>query len=205
MNIKFRPLLCVLLALAIPTAVFAEASAIRKSEALKSAVILVIRHAEKPASGLGLSADGETRAKAYVNYFKQFTIDGQPLKLDCIFAAADSKGSQRSRLTLEPTSRALGLAIDTRFKDKDFQKLADEIQAKPHGTGILIAWHHGEIPALLRALGADAGQVIPNPKWPDEVFGWVIELRYDAEGSLMDVKRINEHLLPDDADPSAGK
>jgi len=205
MDIKFRSLLCGLLAMAIPIVALAGAPVNGKSAALKNAVILVIRHAEKPASGLGLSPDGEIRAKAYVNYFKQFTIDGRPLKLDCIFAAADSKGSQRSRLTLEPTSQALGLAIDTRFKDKDFQKLADEIQAKPHGTGILIAWHHGEIPALLRAFGADSGQIIPNPKWPDEVFGWVIELRYDAEGHLMDVKRINEHLLPDDGDPAAEK
>ena len=32
------------------------------------------------------------------------------------------------------------------------------------------------------------------------VFGWVIELRYDANGRLAETRRINENLLPDDSD-----
>jgi len=197
--------LCGWLALAIPTVVFAEPSQDGKFGALKNAVILVIRHAEKPASGFRLSAEGEMRAKAYVNYFKNFTVDGRPLKLDCIFATADSKGSHRPRLTVEPTGKALGLAIDARFKDADFQKLADEIRFQPHGRTILIAWHHGEIPALLRALGADPETVISKAKWPDEVFGWVIQLRYDADGRLLEARRINENLMPDDSSKQALK
>jgi hypothetical protein len=195
---KFKLLLCGLLALAIPTAIFAKPYA-AKSSALQNAVILIIRHAEKPDAGSGLSAEGEMRAKAYVNYFKNLTIDGQPLKLDYIFAAADSNGSQRPRLTIEPTSRALGIAIDSRFKDKIFQELAAEIQSKPHGKTILISWHHEEIPALLGALGADANQVIPKAKWPEDVFGWLIELRYDSDGRLIETRRFNENLLPDDS------
>ena len=202
---KFNPFLCGFLALVIPTAIFAEPPHDGKSDALKNAVILVIRHAEKPGDGQGLSDEGEIRAQAYVNYFKNFTIDGQPLKLDYIFAAADSKASHRPRLTIEPTSKALGLAIDSRFKDKDFQELANEIKAKPHGTEILIAWHHGEIPALLRALGAYPDKNIPNAKWPESVFGWVIQLRYDADGRLTETKRINEKLLPNDSDKHAKK
>lgn len=46
---------------------------------------------------------------------RNLTIDGQPLKLDYIFSAADSKESQRARLTIEPTNQALGLAIDSRL------------------------------------------------------------------------------------------
>lgn len=194
---KFKLFFCGLLALAISTAIPSEPPA-QNSTALTNAVILVIRHAEKPDEGYGLSAAGEARANAYVNYFKNFKIDGQPLKLDCLFAADDSKESHRPRLTIEPSGKALGLAIDTRFKDKDFQGLADEIRSKPHGKAILIAWHHGQIPALLRALGADPKQVIPNGKWPDDVFGWLIQLRYDSAGNLIETKRINEHLLPND-------
>ena len=144
-------------------------------------------------------------AKAYVDYFEHFTIDGQPLKLDYLFAAADSKGSHRPRLTIEPTSRALGLAIDSRFKDKNVQELADEIQSKPHGKAILIAWHHEEIPALLHALGADPGHVLPDAKWPGDVFGWLIELRYDSKGYLVETKRIDEKLLPDDSNKHSEK
>ena len=195
---KLKMLLCGLLALAIPSAIFAKEHG-EKPSALQNAVILIIRHAEKPDAGSGLSADGEARANAYVNYFKKLTIDGQPLKLDYIFAAADSKDSQRPRLTITPTSQVLGIAIDSRFKDKNFQALAAEIQSKPHGKTILISWHHEEIPSLLVALGADANQVIPKAKWPEDVFGWLIELRYDENGQLIETKRINENLLPDDS------
>ena len=193
--------------LAIPTAIFAKPPAAEKFSALQNAVILIVRHAEKPDSGSGLSASGEARARAYVNYFKNFTntVDGQPLKINYIFAAADSKESRRPRLTIAPTGQALGLAVDSRFKDKDFQGLANEIHFKPHGRAILIAWHHGEIPSLLRALGVDPATIIPKAKWPEDVFGWVIELRYDAHGSLVETKRINEKLLPDDLNKRAEK
>jgi hypothetical protein len=139
-----------------------------------------------------LNADGKARAKAYVNYFQNFAVDGKPLKLDYLFAAADSKESHRPRLTLEPTSKKLGLAIDSRFANEQFQKLADEILTKPRGKQILICWHHGEIPQLVRALGAGSGQLFPKGKWPDEVYDWVIQLRYDSDGRLVEAKRINE-------------
>jgi hypothetical protein len=187
------------LVLAIPTMIFAELPGAGKFGGLKSTVILIVRHAEKPDAGYGLSADGEARAKAYSNYFKDFTIDGRPLKLDYLVAAADSKESHRPRLTIEPTGKALGLVVDTRFKDKNFQGLADELKSRPHGTGILIVWHHGEIPALLQALGADPTQIIPNAKWPGHVFDWLIQLRYDQSGQLIEVKRISEKLMPGDS------
>lgn len=190
--------LCALLALIIPLVMFADAPLVGKNAALKNAVILIIRHAEKPDDGNGLSPEGDARAQAYVNYFKNFTMDGQPLKLDYLFAAADSKESRRPRLTIEPASHALHLPIDTRFKNKNFQELADEIESRPHGHAILIAWHHEKIPSLLRALGIDPAQVIPKAKWPEAEFGWLIQLRYDENGRLIEVKRINEKLMPDD-------
>lgn len=200
---RYKQALGVFLTLVVPFGVFAGPPADATATGPTNAVILIIRHAEKPASGFGLTPEGEARARAYVDYFKKFTVGGQALKLDHIFAAADSKGSHRPRLTVEPTAQALGLVVDSRFSDKDSQGQADEIRSKPPGQAILIAWHHGQIPNLLRALGADPGKVIPNAKWPDDVFGWVIELRYDAAGHLVETKRINEHLLPDDATPDA--
>jgi hypothetical protein len=63
----------------------------------------------------------EARANAYVKNFKNLTIDGQPLKLDYLFAVADSRSSHHPRLTIEPTAKELGLTIDTRFKNQQFQ------------------------------------------------------------------------------------
>ena len=169
------------------------------SFALKDGVILVIRHAEKPETGEGLSPEGEARANAYVDYFKDFKIDSKPLAIEHLVCTADSKASRRPRLTIEPLGKELGLPIDARFKNKQFQELADEIKSKPRGKHILICWHHGEIPELLQALGADSRQLLPKSKWPSETFDWLIQLRYDADGHLLDAKRTNEQLMPQDS------
>lgn len=184
----------------ISSAVFAQSD---NTPALKNAVILIIRHAEKPETGYELSPAGQKRALAYVDYFRDFTVDSKPLRLNYLFAAADSKESHRPYLSIEPLSKALGLNIDTRFKDRQFLELARELQSRPHGQNILICWHHGKIPQLISALGGDPAKLIPAPKWPEDVFGWVIQLRYDENGQLLEAKRINEGLFPDDSSKDA--
>ena len=191
-NMKAILILCGLLALGNPAALHAEPPHDGKSSALSNAVILIIRHGEKPANGRGLTVVGQARANAYAGYFKNFTMDGQPLKLDCLFAAADSKASDRPRLTLEPTSKLLGLPINTPFEDLKFKELADEIRSKPLGKNILICWHHGEIPQLVHALGADPARLFPKGKWPDDIFNWVVELSYNSDGRLVAASRINQ-------------
>jgi hypothetical protein len=188
--------LCGLVALGTPIPARAQAGG---DAGLKNAVILVIRHAEKPDKGDGLSKAGKQRAKAYVKYFKNFTVDSQPLKVDYLFATADSKASRRPRLTLEPFSKAVGLAINAQFQDTQVQQLVNAIQAKPPGKTTLICWHHEQIPQLATALGANSNDLFRNGKWPDNVFGWVIQLRYDSDGHLLEAKRINENLMPDDS------
>ena len=125
---KYKLLFCGLLALAVPAAIFGKLPADEKFTAPKNAVILVIRHAEKPDTGHTLSAAGDARAQAYVNYFKNYQVDGYPLRLDHLFATADSGSSHRPRLTLDPFAKALGLKIDNRFSNDQFQQLAQEIQ-----------------------------------------------------------------------------
>ena len=176
--------------------------AAQDTNALRNAVILIVRHAEKPESGVELTPAGAARAGAYTNYFRKFAVDSKPLRLDCLIAAADSKNSHRSRLTLEPLSKSLGLPLDLRYADKQAGELAGELRARPHGQQILIAWHHGEIPALIEGLGGDPAKLLPGGKWPDDVFSWVIQLRYDAEGRLMagETKCIHENLMAWDAE-----
>jgi hypothetical protein len=119
------------------------------------------------------------RADAYTNYFRNLTVDAKPLKLDCLIATADSKNSHRPRLTLEPLGKTLGLPLDLRFKNKESEQLALELQTRPHGKQIIICWHHDQIPVLIRALGADPAKLLPDGKWPDDVFSWVMQLRQD--------------------------
>jgi len=125
----------------------------------------------------------------------------KPLKLDRLIATADSANSSRPRLTLEPLSRALGLKIEQPYKDKQYEMLAHDLLTTPHGKRILICWHHGKIPELAQALGADANRLVPGGKWPTGQYGWLLQLSYDHDGRLIpdQTRRISENLMPDDS------
>ena len=170
-------------------------------EGPKDAVVLIIRHAENPASGRGLSPTGEQRAKVYKDYFLNFTVDSKRLEPQVILVADDSKHSHRPRLTVEPFAKAAKLPIDSRFDNKQPTDLAAELRANDQGKVILICWHHGQIPALLRALGAAPETLLPNGNWPRTVYDWVILVSYDENGRLIpeSTRRISEHLLQGDS------
>jgi broad specificity phosphatase PhoE len=170
-------------------------------EGPKNAVILIIRHAEDAATGHGLSARGAERAEAYKNYFLNFTVDSKRLEPNAVLVAADSKQSHRPRLTVEPFAKAAKLPIDSRFGNKQPTDLAAELRANYQGKVILVCWHHGQIPAVLRALGAVPETLLPHGKWPRDVFDWVIMVSFDENGHLIpeSTRRISEHLLPGDS------
>ena len=198
---KIAILSCALLALSCSIPCFAKppvsaGDAIADFRAPKDAVILIIRHAEKPDSGTDLSPAGHRHADAYVSYFKSFSVDSKPLELDTLYATADTKASHRPRLTIEPLSKALHLQIHNQFKDHEFAQLAADISSSHHEKRILICWHHGEIPDLLRALGADPAMLLPDGKWPATEFGWVLQLRYNHDGRLIpdETRRIDENI-----------
>jgi len=167
---------------------------------LANSVIVIIRHAEKPDDGPGLTPTGQQRAGAYVHYFETFRIDSQLRRPNILFATANTRKSHRETLTIQPLSAAFHLPIDDRFKDDDIQPLLDALKSEPAGKTILICWHHGEIPDLLQALGADPNALLPGGTWPDDAYSWLIELRFDGRGHLVagKTRRINLHLLPGD-------
>lgn len=184
---------------------------------LANSTILLIRHAEKPDSGSGLSPAGQARAEAYVEYFKNYTLGGTspgvPVRLDHLFAAADSPESERPSLTITPLALALGLAVDTSFNDKGYKVLARHLIGHDQfaNSGILICWHHQHLLLLAEALGVDAA-ALPAASawpdhWPDHVFGWLLQIRYDANGQVLPEQTLclNEHLTDDDRrDPPPG-
>ena len=167
----------------------------------KNSVVLIIRHAEDPANGHGLSPRGKERAEAYEDYFQKFTVDGKRREPEAVLVAADSKQSHRPRLTVEPFAKAAKLPIDNRFANKQPADLAAELRANYQGKLILICWHHGQIPAVLRALGAAPETLLPNGKWPRDVYDWVIMVSFDENGHVIpqSTRRITEHLLPGDS------
>jgi hypothetical protein len=170
-------------------------------EGPKNSVLLIIRHAENPANGHGLSPQGEERAKAYANYFQHFAVDSKQLEPNAIIVAADSKHSHRPRLTVQPFAKAAKLPIDDRFANRQPADLAAGLRANYQGKIILVCWHHGQIPAVLRALGASPETLLPNGKWPRDVYDWVIMISFDENGRLIPdrTRRITEHLLQGDS------
>ena len=157
--------------------------------------ILIVRHAEKPESGPDLSPAGSARAAASARYFNPFSAaGGGSFTPDMLIASKDTTKSDRPELTLAPLSVAIGLPIDTRFANHDVKDLAETLRSTVHGKHILIAWHHGHIPKLIRALGGDPASVLPGGEWPDNVYDWVLELGFDNEGRLSDERKIDENL-----------
>ncbi len=187
---------------------------------LADCTVLLVRHGEKPGDpcedgdgGAGLSPAGQARAQAYAVYFQNYVaqaVDGsgsKPVALDRLFAAKDSSASQRPRLTLEPLSAAIGHKIHDDVADKDWSKLVDEL-AGYDGVDVLVCWHHGEILDLANDLldkgGVDhkklpTGSAWPA-KWPCKVFGWLLQIVYDADGNANPtwVRAISEQLMYDD-------
>lgn len=184
------------LALALLIAPFIAAAQLtlpaQAQDHLANATVLVIRHAEKPPHGRSLTPAGFARARAYTLYFNPFRADGLTLRINALYAGADTKGSIRPRLTLEPLSHALRLPLNTQFGTDNPAALVHALRTRPHGNHILIAWRHHHIPLLLTALGADPDTLLPHGKWPGSVFDWVVYLRYNAAGRLVEQKLIRE-------------
>ena len=165
---------------------------------LTNATVMIIRHAEKPEAGSDLSPAGLARARAYVGYFQSLTLDSHPVKIDHLFATKESKNSNRPQETLLPLSSALHLKLHTSFGLTDEQQLADKILSSYDNETVLICWHHGAIPDLLKDLGAHPKTILPEGKWPDDVFGWLVVLHYD-EGGKISGKVYSEGITQEDA------
>ena len=188
-------LACLLIVLGVGFSARGHDNAPFQSTALARATVLIIRHAEEPDHGDGLSPVGETHANNYVGYFENYRVSGATtIPLSALFAAANSSSSHRPVLTLTPLSLATGLPIDSQFKDDDYAKLADALQSTDHGRFIVVCWHHGNIPNLIRALGGDPQELLPDGKWPGDQYGWVIQLHYDKQGLLKSSKLVVENL-----------
>ena len=163
------------------------------------ATILIIRHAEKPSSGHKLSPLGQERAEKYVEFFKAYSVGTHTAHLDALFAAKDSDSSSRPRLTLEPLAKSLSVPLNADYKSKGFEHLILKLKGSEFmGKTVLICWRHGEIPEMLKEFAADPAALLPDGKWPDDVFGWLVELHLDKTGSLKSIKVIDEKLMPGD-------
>lgn len=173
---------------------------------LRNVTVLIVRHAEKPDVGRELNARGEQRAAAYADYFTPLKLDGQTLTPQRLIATSDSAESIRPRQTLIPLSLRLQLPIEQPCANSKVDKLVSLLREKNQAKTLLIAWHHGHINKLIAAFGGDGPALIGVPKWPVDVYDWLIVLRFDDNGKLIESRsqKIQEQLLPGDVAGSPG-
>ena len=158
-------------------------------------IVMIIRHAEKPDEtdgtvDINLSKQGFQRAAALAKVIP----DNFPHP-DFLIATKQSKSSNRPAETITPLSQALHEPIESTFKDDEFDQLAKQILTDPKYAGktVLIAWHHGKIPELAKALGA---KNVPD-KWDPKVFNRVWQVTYD--GGTASWKDLPQNALPGDS------
>ncbi len=159
------------------------------SPACADTTIVIVRHAEKPAQGLGqLSCQGLNRALALPAVL--LSRYGNPSAIYAPNPAIkkNDKGVAyayiRPLATIEPLAIRAGLPVNLDWGLADISVLAEQLLVQNEGT-LIVAWehHYGEKLAkhLLSALGSDPAQV---PDWDDADFDsiFVIRVGASAEG-----------------------
>jgi hypothetical protein len=177
-------------------------------ETTPAAMIMILRHGEKPTSGKphGVDPDGDhnhnsltvmgwVRAGGLPELFAP--IYGEPAtglrRPDLIYASASEGGhSKRSIQTVLPLASRLGIDIDRSFAHGEEQKLAKHLRA---GIGtVLVSWHHLTIRKIVDHLGPVTPQ--PPQKWPSSRYDVVWTFTRSGDGWLFD--QVVELLAPDD-------
>ena len=171
------------------------------------AQIILIRHAEKPEAGAGLSPQGFKRADALVKFFKSEPAVRRYGDPAAIFAAApkNEDSSIRSIQTVTPLAKALGIQIDSSFMCGQTNKLARAIMENPayNGCMVLICWQHERLIDAAQAFVEynNSSPAVFNSiplEWPSETFdrAWILDL---VDGKVVSFKNIPQRLLPGDS------
>lgn len=149
--------------------------------------IIIVRHGEKPAQGLGqLSCKGLNRSLALAPVL--LSRYGTPVSIYAPNPALKKidKGTSyayiRPLATIEPLAIRVGLPVNVDWGMTDTRQLADALLAQTGGTQI-VAWEHHLAPRLakqlLAALGDEKAEV---PDWGDADFDSIYVIRVAGHG-----------------------
>ncbi|MHA3739212.1 histidine phosphatase family protein [Pseudomonas sp. Eth.TT006] len=141
-----------------------ESSQIRAQPVDGTQTLVFLRHAEKPAGGLGqLNCQGLNRA------LELSTLLPEKFgKADYVFAANPTRNVEEGELdnsysyvrplmTINPAAIKLGLPVNIEFSANDTSDLARELtEDKYHNSTIYTAWSHGYLPELINKVAANA-------------------------------------------------
>jgi hypothetical protein len=191
----------------------AQTPAQKPQQGQPGALIMIIRHGEKPSdsgapqgidengkpSSHALTPQGWARAHALVPLFAPASGALRPglARPTAIYASGGSgKEGLRTRETVTPLATQLGIPLDTRFSKGEETALAQDVARRTGPT--LISWQHGELPAIPAALG----HVTPAAPthWPGSRFDLIWTLTPVAGGWAF--RQIPELILGGDSNQS---
>jgi len=159
------------------------------------AQVFIIRHAEKPPEGTGLSLKGKERAAALVPYFmetKELIINGTPVAIYAM-AAPKEDSSVRAIETVRKLADELKITLNTNYVRDNFKKMVEDIKSNSqyHGKTVLICWEHDVIPDMARSFGA-----LQAPfRWQSEVFDKIWIINFDVATGRSVFQNIPQRLL----------
>lgn len=133
--------------------------------------IIIMRHAEKPATGDNLSCKGFNRAMMLpAMLVKRFGVPAY------VYVPSPSTGkatkSSRMLQTVWPLATKYNLTVNSKFNVDDAHALAKNINTKT-GT-VLVVWEHNAIRKIISALGVKAGKL----KWQGDDYDslWIVTI-----------------------------
>ena len=166
-NSPLRLILAVALLLATPLMAVRSSDGEAQPASGAPTLLILVRHAEKTAGGPdpNLSPSGQDRAAALAHVLAD-------VEIDALYASQ----FRRTRLTLQPLSDHLGLAIETDeisgAVDAWAAAFAARLLDEHHGQTVVVAGHSNTVPVLARLLGATGVPDLEESDY-DDLF-WVI-------------------------------
>ena len=160
------------------------------SAAHADTTIVIVRHGEKPALGLGqLTCQGLNRSLALAPLL--LSRYGAPVAIYAPNPAQQKRDRGvlypyiRPLATIEPLAIRTGLPVNIKWGMTQIAPLAAEILAAPPGTHV-VAWEHHWGEALARHVMARlGGHSVDVPRWEDSDFDSVFVIRAgkDSDGN----------------------
>ncbi|SEM67725.1 hypothetical protein SAMN04487857_1045 [Pseudomonas sp. ok272] len=183
-----------------------ESSESRATPADGTQTLVFLRHAEKPAGGLGqLNCQGLNRALNLAQLLPE-----KFGKANYVFAANPTRNVEegefdnsysyiRPLMTISPSAIKLGLPVNINFSANDTSDLADELlHDKYHDSIIYTAWSHGYLPELINEVAQDAvgGTHTITEDWPSGDFDslYVLTLTWHNGKATLQSEHVKQGL-----------
>jgi hypothetical protein len=181
----------------------AAGSPVLSAELPVTETIVMVRHGEKPADGLGqLNCQGLNRALALPAVIEK--LFGRP---DAIVAPDPAQSKEdyghlynyvRPLATIEPTAIVFGLPVDASVGVSDLDALRQKLEAPVYRNAlVVVAWEHANIAKLARLLVSDHGgdpTIVPDWQGDDYDSIYVVKLTQSGTGPAVTFDHRHEGL-----------